>query len=337
MLSPKFVGIFRLATLWLVASVVHADALIQRTVCVWDLMGANGDNYSLMKDYRIAAREWGVDVKLKAYSDEKIATEDFRVGQCDAAVITGLRAKPFNTFAGSLESIGSIPSYKHLKAVVATISSPKAASLMQQGNYEVAGVMPMGSAYFFLNNREIDEVGKLAGKKIAVFDYDKSQSQLVQRVGAQAVPSDISNFGQKFNNGVVDIIAAPATAYRPLELYRGLGTKGGIPDFVLAQVFLQVVIRKERFPDGYGQQSRQYLSSQFDRVLAIVQRYESDINPKYWLHIPDTDRPRYFALMRSARIDLTKNGTYDKRMMSLLKKVRCQIEPQSAECSENLE
>jgi len=337
MLSPKFVGLFRLATLWLVASVAHADALVQRTVCVWDLMGANGDNYSLMKDYRIAAREWGVDVKLKAYSDEKIATEDFRVGQCDAAVITGLRAKPFNTFAGSLESIGAIPSYKHLKAVVATISSPKAASLMQQGNYEVAGVMPMGSAYFFLNNREIDEVGKLAGKKIAVFDYDKSQSQLVQRVGAQAVPSDISNFGSKFNNGVVDIIAAPATAYRPLELYRGLGTKGGIPDFVLAQVFLQVVIRKDRFPEGYGQQSRQYLSSQFDRVLAIVQRYERDINPKYWLHIPDTDRPRYFALMRSARIDLTKNGTYDKRMMSLLKKVRCQIEPQSAECSENLE
>jgi len=43
------------------------------------------------------------------------------------------------------------------------------------------------------------------------------------------------------------------------------------------------------------------------------------------------------ALMRNARIDLTKNGTYDKRMMSLLKKVRCQIEPMSAECAENLE
>ncbi|HMU86214.1 MAG TPA: DUF6091 family protein, partial [Agitococcus sp.] len=88
--------------------------MVDRTICVWDLMGANGDNFSLMKDYRIAAREWGVNVKLKAYSDEKIATEDFRVGQCDATVITGLRAKPFNTFAGSLESIGSIPSYKHL-------------------------------------------------------------------------------------------------------------------------------------------------------------------------------------------------------------------------------
>ncbi len=337
MSSPKLVSLFRMATLWVMASVTYADALIQRTVCVWDLMGANGDTYSLMKDYRIAARDWGVDLKLKAYSDEKIATEDFRVGQCDAAVITGLRAKPFNTFTGSLESIGSIPSYKHLKVVVTTISSPKAASLMQQGNYEVAGVMPFGSAYFFLNNRNIDEVGKLAGKKITVFDYDKSQSQLVQRVGAQAIPSDISNFGQKFNNGVVDIIVAPATAYRPLELYRGLGEKGGIPDFVLAQVFLQVVMRKDRFPEGYGQKSRQYLSSQFDTILAMVQRYERDINPKYWLHIPDSDRPRYFAMMREARIDLTKNGTYDKRMMSLLKKIRCQLEPQNAECTENLE
>lgn len=335
-----------LLSLWFIAfcTVIQAEELepttipmIDRTICVWDLMGANGDNFSLMKDYRIAAREWGVNVKLKAYSDEKIATEDFRVGQCDAAVITGLRAKPFNTFAGSLESIGAIPSYQHLKVVVAAISSPKAAHLMKQGDYEVGGVMPLGSAYLFLRDRSIDEVGKLAGKKIAVFDYDKSQSQLVHGVGAQAIPSDISNFASKFNNGVVDVIAAPATAYRPLELYRGLGKNGGIPDFLIAQVFLQVVMRHERFPEGFGQKSRTYLSSQFDRVLAIVQRYEKDIDPKYWMHIPNEDRPRYVELMRQARIDLTKNGTYDKRMMSLLKKVRCQVEPMNAECADNLE
>ena len=335
-----------LLSLWFVAfcAVTQAEELeptpipmVDRTICVWDLMGANGDNFSLMKDYRIAAREWGVNVKLKAYSDEKIATEDFRVGQCDATVITGLRAKPFNTFAGSLESIGAIPSYQHLKVVVAAISSPKAAHLMKQADYEVGGVMPLGSAYLFLRDRSIDEVGKLAGKKIAVFDYDKSQSQLVHGVGAQAIPSDISNFASKFNNGVVDVIAAPATAYRPLELYRGLGKNGGIPDFLIAQVFLQVVMRHERFPEGFGQKSRTYLSSQFDRVLAIVQRYEKDIDPKYWMHIPNEDRPRYVELMRQARIDLTKNGTYDKRMMSLLKKVRCQVEPSNAECADNLE
>ena len=313
------------------------DTASKRTLCVWDLMGANGDNYSLMKDYRLEAKEWGVNLQLKAYTDEKIATEDFRVGQCDAVVITGLRAKPFNTFVGSLESIGSIPSYQHLRMVVAAISSPKAASLMSQNDYEVAGVMPLGSAYLFLRDRTIDEVGKLAGKKIAVFDYDISQSQLVRGVGAQAVPSDISNFAAKFNNGAVDVIAAPATAYRPLELYRGLGENGGIPDFLFAQVFLQVVIRKEKFPEGFGQKSRTYLLSQLERVLSAVQRYEKDIDAKYWLHIPDEDRPRYITLMRDARVNLTKDGVYDKRMMSLLKRVRCQIEPSDAECSQNLE
>ena len=52
---------------------------------------------------------------------------------------------------------------------------------------------------------------------------------------------------------VVDVIAAPATAYRPLELYRGLGQNGGILIFLIAQVFLQVVLRHERFPEGFGQ------------------------------------------------------------------------------------
>lgn len=333
----KIVALLQGAAICAVASAALADAPLQRTLCVWDLLGANGDNYALMKDYRLNAVQWGVEFKLRAYSEEKIAAEDFRVNQCDATVITGLRAKPFNAFSGSLESIGSLPSYQHLKLAISAMSSPKAAHLMNQGAYEVAGVIPLGAAYFYVNDRNIDEVGKLAGKKIAIFDYDKSQAQLVQKVGAQAVPSDITNFGQKFNNGSVEIIVAPATAYRPLELYRGLGTRGGIPDFLLAQVSLQVVLRRDRFPDGFGQESRQYFASQFERVLAMIKRYENDVDRKYWMHIPDADRPRYIALMRNARIELMNNGTYDKRMMSLLRKIRCQLDPQNAECTENLE
>lgn len=333
----KTVALIRGVVLCAVANLALADAPLQRTLCVWDLLGANGDNYALMKDYRLNAVQWGVEFKLRAYSEEKIAAEDFRVNQCDATVITGLRAKPFNSFSGSLESIGSLPSYQHLKLAIAAMSSPKAAHLMNQGAYEIGGVIPLGAAYFYVNDRSIDEVGKLAGKKIAIFDYDKSQAQLVQKVGAQAVPSDITNFGQKFNNGAVDIIVAPATAYRPLELYRGLGTRGGIPDFLLAQVSLQVILRRDRFPDGFGQESRQYFASQYERVLAMIKRYEGDVDRKYWFHIPDVDRPRYIALMRNARIELMNNGTYDKRMMSLLRKIRCQIDPQSAECTENLE
>lgn len=49
---------------------------------------------------------------------------------------------------------------------------------------------------------------------------------MVARAGATAVNSDISNFAAKFNNGQVDMVGAPAYAYKPLELSKGLGTKG---------------------------------------------------------------------------------------------------------------
>ena len=316
---------------------VAANAMVQRSLCVWDLLGANGETYNLMKDYRVAARAWGVDFTLRSYSEEKIAAEDFRVGQCDAMVVTGLRTKPFNGFTGSLESIGTIPSYKHLRLVIGAMSSSKAAKLMTSGAYEVVGVMPFGGIYFYVNDRNINDIGKLAGKKIAYFDYDKSQGKLLQQIGAQAMPSDVTNFAPKFNNGAVDIIFAPAAAYRPLELYRGMGKNGGIPDFLLAQSSLQIVIRSDKYPPGFGQSSRNYIYGQYDRILSVIQKYESDIDPKYWFHIPDADRARYVAIMRESRINLAKDGLYDRRLMALLKRVRCQLEPGSGECSENLE
>lgn len=322
------------ALFWTAAA---SAATVQKSLCIWDLMGANGETYNLMKDYRVAARAWGVDFTLRSYSEEKIAAEDFRVGQCDAVVMTGLRTKPFNGFTGSLESIGTIPSYEHLRYVIATLSSPKAAKLMLNGDYEIAGVMPFGGIYFYVNDRDINEVGKLAGKKVAFFDYDKSQAKLLQQVGAQAVPSDVTNFAPKFNNGSVDIIFAPAAAYRPLELYRGLGRKGGIPDFLLAQSSLQIVIRANEFPAGFGQNSRTYINGQYDRILTVIKKYEKDIDPRYWFHIPDVDRARYTAMMRESRINLAKEGLYDKRLMALLKRVRCQLDPTNGECSDSQE
>ena len=49
---------------------------------------------------------------------------------------------------------------------------------------------------------------------------------MVQQVGAQAVSANVTNFGSKFNNGQVDIIGAPAAVFKPLELHKGLGSKG---------------------------------------------------------------------------------------------------------------
>lgn len=315
----------------------QALAADNRVLCVWDISGTQGDVFNLMKDYKLAAARWGVNIELRPYTDEKIASEDFKAGQCDAVIMTGLRGRQFNGFTGSLDSLGSMPTYDHVKKVLATLSKPNAAQLMVSGNYEVGGITPLGAAYLFVNDRSINNVGKLSGKKIAVLDYDKAQAKMVQKVGAQPVASDVTNFAGKFNNGSVDIIGAPAAAFKPLELFKGLGTKGAIVQFPLVQVSLQLYLRKDRFPEGFGQKSREYIYSQFDRVMKIVAAAEKEIDKKYWMQIPAGDQEKYNQMIRESRISLMNEGIYDKKAMKLLKQVRCQISAAEAECSQNLE
>jgi TRAP-type C4-dicarboxylate transport system substrate-binding protein len=196
---------------------VLAEASSQ-TICVFDPAGTQGDAFSMMKDFQLQATRWGAKVNLRAYVDERVVAEDFKAGQCDGAIITGLRGRDFNKFTGSIDSIGSIPTYKHMRDVVSLMASPKSAPLMVNGPYEIAGIVPLGAAYVFVRDRSINSIEKAAGKKIAVLDWDKSQARMVQQLGAQPVASDVTNFAGKFNNGQVDIIAAPALVFKPFEL-----------------------------------------------------------------------------------------------------------------------
>jgi hypothetical protein len=311
--------------------------LINRRLCVWDILGENGEVFAKLKDYQIKAATMGINFELKGYVDERVASEDFRVRYCDAVVMTGLRIRPFNPFTGSIESIGAIPTSEHMRTLISVLSSPAAAHYMSTTfdgqSYEVVGIMPFGAAYGFVNDRRIDNPEALPGKKIAIFDYDKAEAKLVRNLGAQSDPSDITNFAGKFNNGKVDVVIAPAEAYRPLELYRGLGQKGGIVDYVLAQVSLQIIIHSDRFPASFGQNSRRYIASQFDSYNKSVKSYEAEIDPKYWIRITEASRARYQEMSRLSRIDLVKDGIYDKKMMAILKRIRCQKNPELAECS----
>ncbi len=307
------------------------------TLCVFDILGTQGSVFSMMQDYKLQAAKWGDTLVLKPYTDERIAAEDFKAGQCDGVVLTGLRARQFDSFTGSIDSVGAVVSYDQLREAIDYLAKPSMAKYMVKNGFEVAGISPMGAAYLFVNDRSINNVSKLAGKRIGVLDYDKAQAKLVQQVGAQPVASDITNFAGKFNNGSVDIVAAPAVAFKPLELYKGLGTRGAIPNFPLAQLTVQIVIRPEKFPANFGQKSREYVASRYDSSLALIKRAEAGIDPKYWMELPAADKQKYIAMLRQSRIALTKDGIYDKQSMHFLKVLRCHDTPSAAECSENLE
>lgn len=326
-----------LAAFGLALSLAPAVQAKQLNMCIFDIAGRNGPAFAQARDYAVQAKSWGADLNLVAYVDERLAAEDFKTGNCDAAAISALRGRQFNQFVGSIDSIGAVPSYKHMRAVIDLTTSPKLASKMVSGQFEVVGILPIGAAYVMVNDRSINSVEKAAGKKIAVLDYDKSQAKMVQQLGAQPVASEVINFGSKFNNGQVDIIAAPAIAYQPLELYKGIGSKGGIYRFPLVQLTANILIRKDKFPEGFGQKSREWISKQFDRAIQLVDTAEKAVPANAWLDIPASDRAKYDVLMRESRIQMTKEGFYDPEMTKLLKRIRCRFDAGLGECADKNE
>ena len=305
------------------------------TVCVFDLLGASGESYQQMKEWALAAKSWGTDVTLKAYTDERVANEDFKAGKCDGVTITAMRGREYNKFAGSIDSIGGVPDNKVAQSAISFALNARNAAKMISANkrYEIAGIAPMGAAYLFVNDRNINTVAKAAGKKIAVLDYDQAQKIMVQQIGAQPVSSDVTNFASKFNNGQVDIIGAPAYAYKPLELQKGIGTKGAMVNFPVVHITGQVIINPAKFAEGFGQKSRDFFVKQLPKAFASIAKLESAIPASSKMEVPVGDREGYQKMMRESRIALTKQGIYDKEMMAILKKARCSVDKTNFECS----
>lgn len=320
----------------LFASPRQASAAESRTLCIYDPSGESGDLYKNAVPYALAALEWGVDFgHPQVRQDEKIAAEDFRAGKCDAVLLTGVRAREFVPSAGSVEALGAVQTYKQLKTVVGALARPGEAKLMKHGEFEIAGIFPAGAVYLFVRDRDLKDASSLAGKRIATLSFDAAANMMVERVGAAAVSADVSTFSGMFNSGSVDVAYAPATAYKPLELGKGVGSHGGVVRFPLAQLTFQVLMRTSKMPAGFGDASRKYVSDQYDAMMKIVQRAEKDVPAKSWIEVPDARS--YDTLFQSVRIDLGGKGVYDQTMLHKLMLVRCRDDAARAECAEKKE
>lgn len=315
------------------ASPVQAKARI----CVWDIAGNAGPAMQAMREWQLAAMEWGVEAELVPHTNEGIAAEELKSGQCDATLMTGIRGRLFNRYSGTLDSIGSIPDDDHLRLLLQVLAHPQSAPRLEQGPFAVMGIAPAGAAYIFVNDRQINTLAKAAGKKVAVLEYDPTQAQMVAQVGATPVASDITNFSTRFNNGQVDVIGAPLVAYNALELYRGLSPNGAIINYPLMQITLQLIANKNSFTSEAMQKSREYFYNNFDRILEQLNREASAVDPKWMQDIPEEDKVEYELLMQEARIQLREQGHYDADMLSLQRRIRCRIDGSRGECTNPVE
>lgn len=306
--------------------------------CIFDPMGPQGKITQTARDLAVAARDWNFIVDLKTYSDERVATEDFKAGQCDGVAISTLRAKQFNFTVGSIDAPGNLRNYDEMKSLMQMLANPVVASLAINGKYQVAAIVPIGSIFVVVNDRNINSIEKAAGKRVVVLDWDPTQAKMISGIGAQPVPADFATYAGKFNNGQADIIAAPAMGFKPMELYKGVGKNGGVIRFPLLQATASILIRRDlmlpKIPDLDSRlnQVRQFGLQYVDAVFTMLKESETDIPKKLWIDLAKPDQDKYYRMLREARLALTKNGVYDPVMMSLMKRVRCKHVPTDAEC-----
>ncbi|WP_373431886.1 putative solute-binding protein [Acinetobacter sichuanensis] len=316
-----------------------ASSLVEakQNVCVFDLLGKAGESYKLMEEWALASKSWGANVNLVAYRSEAQAEQDFKTQKCDAVAMTSMRSRQYNKFGGSIDALGAVSSNEIAhKAIVYALDKRNARRLVSTQNgvkYELAGISPLGIAYIFVRDRAINTLSKAKGKKFAYLHYDDAQRMAVQQVGAIGVPSDISNFVKKFNDGQVDAIAAPVYAFRPLEIYKGLGDKGAMFTFPVVNVTADLILKSDQFPLGFGEKSRAWSVQQLPKMFKKIQYMEADIPAKYKLTISKEDQLTYQRLLRDGRIELTKRGIYDVDMMTVLKRARCTVDRTNFECS----
>lgn len=310
---------------------------LKRRICIWDIGGRSGPIFKAAEDQRTRLRQYGVDLHIEPYTKESVAAEDLKAGLCDAALITGLRGRQFNKYTGTIDAIGALPTQEHMHILLQALASPKSADKMISGEYVILGVAPAGGAYIFVNDKNINTLAKAAGKRVAVLDYDPTQAEMVSQIGATPIASDIVSAPNKFNNGVVDVIVAPLLAYELLELYKGMGPNGGIIDYPLAQITMQLIGRKDKFPNEVAQLVREEFYKSYPLIMERLNLEAVKVPERWMIQIPPEDKKEYQIMMQEARLRLRQKGYYDANMLTLQRKVRCKLDATRAECSNPVE
>jgi Family of unknown function (DUF6091) len=339
-IQPRFLASLALC-------LASATAWSAPTVCVWDPVGKGGQIYDAAKGYALAMQKNGVDVDLKVYTDEKVAAEEFRVGQCEGLLASSMRTRAYNPVTATLDAGGVATvvrngkidmdaSYQVIAKAIQVLASPGADKLNVQNRFEVAGIMPMGAIYIFVHDKTIFKRG-FAGARMPAFDHDKVQAYLIAKSGAQPVSVDMRNFVTTFNNGNTDVVFAPAVAYQPMEIFRGVGKSGGASRFPLTFSSLQLVIDRNKFAEGFGLKSRQYWAEQTSTIVSMVRKTENSLPASLWVDYEPEEGVKFVNGQRDIRVELANMGFYDKQGLKLMKKVRCSVYGEPAECGTKAE
>jgi len=99
----------------------------------------------------------------------------------------------------------------------------------------------------------------------------------------------------------------------------------------------QIIVRPDRFPEGYGQKVRDYTATRYEEAYKLVEVAEAEIKQEYWVRPSVENLEGYTKMLRDVRISLRDEGVYDAKALRLMRKVRCKNNPTNSECAEKRE
>jgi hypothetical protein len=303
-----------------------------RTTCVWDVLGKQGPIYASTIDQALRMRHYGMTLKVEAYTNEQEVVDKLKSGECDTSIMSGVQAKQFNDFTGSIEALGGVPSREHMRYLMQVLASTHAHKKMQQGDYHIVGVIPIGASYLFTHEERKPTLKRTFKGRAAVVSSDAGQKAIFDDFGMEVISGQNSAAAAgAYNLADADVVVAPLVGYNMFNLGTGL-KNGSIVDYPIAQMTLQVVSRIDTIPPEVGQFLREDLFIKLNMMYREVEKNSREVPRDKMFKFSPREEKLLDSKVSAIREQITAEGGYNKGMIKLQKKIRCKIDKTRQEC-----
>jgi hypothetical protein len=112
---------------------------------------------------------------------------------------------------------------------------------------------------------------------------------------------------------------------------------GGIVDYPIVQLTAQLIGHTDRFPPAFAAVIREVAADSFSSIQNALEKEAGQIPATWWIDVDHHEKQEYDSMMRAARLKLRETGYYDATMLKIMKRIRCKVDPQRPECSQDTE
>ncbi|AZB99519.1 MULTISPECIES: putative solute-binding protein [Acinetobacter] len=300
--------------------------------CAYDPIGSQGDITRRLNDIRLYAQQYQVKFKVVTYQKEQQAIQAFDDGKCSGLAASNFNTYRYNQFMGSTAGIGLIPNNRTAKSFLQLLNHPTIEKRLVSKNYEAIGMIPIGTAYMVLKNKNLSRVAQLRNQRIGVLPNNPPQQALVRSVGAQPVYVNLSNAIAQFKQNKIDIIAAPVYGLLPYNLQKEFGPDTQVINFPLAYFGVNLIIKPQAYPANFGRKIRGWFVQNSQLLTNRATQWENHLPAYYWVDVSFYEKQSYDVMVAKIRNQYVLSGYYDAYFVQLMKRLRCMDDPRYFEC-----